>query len=117
MKVKQRQRYGEGDRWQPWTHERKSGSSLKRFEKGPPHGVSTAASTSGETEHIYRGPDMFYMLSSEGNQRAFVAQLFQQSDDVHTAAMLKQIGDDVKRKQDQRRWDLRQVIWNKIKNK
>ena len=46
---------------------------------------------------------MFYMLSSEGNQRAFVAQLFQQSDDVHTAAMLKQIGDDVKRKQDQRR--------------
>lgn len=111
MKVKQRQRYGEGDRWQPWTRERKSGSS------GPPHGVSTAASTSGEIEHIYRGPDMFYMLSSEGNRGAFVAQLFQQSDDVHTAAMLKQIGDDVKRKQDQRRWDLRQVIWSKIKNK
>lgn len=74
------------------------------------YGISTAAFTSGEFEYIYRGPDMFYMLSSEENQGVFVTQLFQQSDDVPTAAMLKQIGDDVKRKQDQGLWDLSQVI-------
>lgn len=68
---------------------RRPGSPLKRFEKGLPHGISTAAFTSGEIEYIYRGPDMFYMLSCEGNQGVFVTQLFQQSDDVHTAAMLK----------------------------
>lgn len=66
--------------------------------------------TSGEIEYIYRGPDMFYMLSSEGNRGVFVTWLFQQSDDVHTAAMLKQIGDDVKCKQDQRLRAWRQVI-------
>lgn len=80
---------GDGDRWQPWTHKRSSDSPLKRFEKGLPHGFFTAAFTSGETEYIYRGPDMFYMLSSEGNQGVFVTQLFQQSDDVRTPAMLK----------------------------
>lgn len=53
---------------------------------------------------------MFYMLSSEENQGVFVTLLFQQSDDVPTAAMLKQIGDDVKRKQDQGLRDLSQVI-------
>lgn len=31
-------------------------------------------------------------------------QLFQQSNDVHATAMLKQIGDDVKHKQDQSFW-------------
>lgn len=49
---------------------------------------------------------MFYMLSSEEKQGVFVRWLFQQSDDVHTTAMLKQIGDDVKRKQVQRCCDL-----------
>lgn len=61
----------------------------KRFEKGPSHGIFNATFTSGGAEYIYRGPDMFYMLSSEGNQGVFVMQLFQQSDDVHTPAMLK----------------------------
>lgn len=62
---------------------------MKQFERGSPRGISTAPFTSGETEYIYRGPDMFYMLSSEGNQGVFVTQLFQQCDDVHTPAMLK----------------------------
>lgn len=61
----------------------------EKEEGGRPHGTSTAAFTSGETENIYRGPDMFYILSSEGNRGVFVTQLFQQSDDVHTPAMLK----------------------------
>lgn len=49
-----------------------------------------------------RRPDTFRMLSSEDNRGVFVMQLFQQSDDVRIAAMLKQIGDDVKHKQDRR---------------
>lgn len=51
--------------------------------------------------HIQR-PDTFHMLSSEDNRGVFVMQLFQQSDDGRVAAMLKQIGDDVKHKQDRR---------------
>lgn len=70
--------------------------------KGLPHGGSTSAFTSGEFEHIYRQPDMFHMLSSEDNRGVFVMQLFQQSDDERIAAMLKQIGDEVKHKQDRR---------------
>lgn len=65
------------------------GSPVKRHEKGLSHGIFTTATTSGETEYIYRGLDMFYMRSSEGYQGVFVMRLFQQSDDVHTPAMLK----------------------------
>lgn len=52
---------------------------------------------------------MFHMLPSEDNRGGvFVKQLFQQSDDGRIAAMLKQIGDGVKHKQDRRPCQLSQ---------